>query len=231
MRGDSPGTVRGAGGGGVHNQVVDDALMHAQCLQTSHPANPVRPAALPYGGYLRVAMDPYPHHRKACQGCRQPLLRPTAPQEDLIDDETRPRAAHRGQTRVPGRLGAAEMFSDCNGPVRSELDGACIAHRPATVCLGPDKVIDLVTAWQCPEDVIDTQRHPCRAEQALEAAGDGALARARASVQDHHRRHPRDVTCRESDAPTDRARLQLTRVHLSRSQRTGSVAPEWATAA
>jgi hypothetical protein len=81
MRSDCPGTVGGAGGSGVHNRVVDDALMYAQCLQTSHPANPVRPVALSYGGDLKVATHSYPHHRKACQGCRQPLLRRIAPKK------------------------------------------------------------------------------------------------------------------------------------------------------
>lgn len=168
--------------------------MYAQCLPTSHPANPVRPVALSYGGDLKVATDSYPHHRKACQGCRQPLLRRTAAQEDFIEDETCPRPAYRCQTRVPGRLGPAEVLSDGQGPVRSELDGACSAHRPATVLLGSDKVIDLVAARQRPDEVIDTQRHPRRTEQALETASDGGLARARASVQDHHRRHPLDGT-------------------------------------
>ncbi len=133
MGSDCPCAVGGAGGSGVHNQVVDDALMYAQCLQTSHPANPVRPVALSYGGDLKVATDSYPHHRKACQGCRQPLLRRTSPQEDFIEDETCPRTAYRCQTRVPGRLGPAEVLSDDHGPDRSELDGACSAHRPAAV--------------------------------------------------------------------------------------------------
>lgn len=194
MGSDNPGTVGGAGGSGVHNQVVDDAFMYLQCLQTSHPANPVRPVALPCSGDLRVATDPYPHHRKARQGCRQPLLRRTAPQEDFIQDETRPAAAYRCQACVPGRLSPAEVLSHGHGPVRSELDGAWSAHRPATVWPGSDKVINLVTARQRPNKVIVTQRHPRRAEQPLQAAGDGSLARARAPVQDHHRRHPPDGT-------------------------------------
>jgi hypothetical protein len=101
MGSDCPCAVGGAGGSGVHNQVVDDALMYAQCLQTSHPANPVRPVALSYGGDLKVATDSYPHHRKACQGRRQPLLRRTAPQEDFIEDEACPRTAYRGTGEVP----------------------------------------------------------------------------------------------------------------------------------
>jgi hypothetical protein len=116
MGSDNPGTVGGAGGSGVHNQVVDDAFMYLQCLQTSHPANPVRPVALPCSADLRVATDPYPHHRKARQGYRQPLLRRTAPQEDFIQDETRPAAAYRCQACVPGRLSPAEVLSHVTDP-------------------------------------------------------------------------------------------------------------------
>ena len=194
MGSDDPGTVGDAGGSGVHNQVVDDALMHLQCLQTSHPANPVRPVALPCNGDLRVATDPYPYHRKACHGCRQPLLRRSASQEDFIQDQTRPAVAYRCQTCVPGCLGPAEVLSHGHGPVRSELDGACSARRPATVWPGSDKVINLVTARQRPNEVIDAQRHPRRAQQLLQAAGDGSLARARAPVQNHYRHHPPDGT-------------------------------------
>ena len=194
MGSDDPGTVGGAGGSCVHNQVVDDTLMHPQCLQTSHPANPVRPVALPRSGDLGVATDPYPYHRKACHGCRQPLLRRSASQEDFIQNQTRPAVAYRCQTCVPGCLGPAEVLFHGHGPVRSELDGACSARRPATVWPGSDKVINLVTARQRPNEVIDAQRHPRRAQQLLQAAGDGSLARARAPVQNHYRHHPPDGT-------------------------------------
>ncbi len=68
MRSDSPCTVGGAGGGGIHNQVVDDTIVYPRGLETSHSANPVGPAALPGGGDLGLATDPDPQHRKICQG-------------------------------------------------------------------------------------------------------------------------------------------------------------------
>jgi hypothetical protein len=86
MGSDCPCAVGGAGGSGVHNQVVDDALMYAQCLQTSHPANPVRPVALSYGGDLKVATDSYPHQPEGLPG-----LPPTAPATNRP-----PRRLHRG---------------------------------------------------------------------------------------------------------------------------------------
>jgi hypothetical protein len=103
MGSDCPCAVGGAGGSGVHNQVVDNALMYAQCLQTSHPANPARPVALSYGGDLKVATDSYPYHRKACQGCRQPLLRRTAPLTRRAAPAYRASASRAQLPPVPSR--------------------------------------------------------------------------------------------------------------------------------
>jgi hypothetical protein len=55
-------------GGGVHDQVIDDALVHASSLETSHSIHPVGPAALPGGGDLGGTTNPDPHHGQTGQG-------------------------------------------------------------------------------------------------------------------------------------------------------------------
>jgi Alcohol dehydrogenase GroES-like domain len=179
MGSDDPGTVGGAGGSGVHHQVVDDALMHLQCLQTSHPAHPVRPVALPCSGDLRVATDPYPYHRKAGHGCRQPLLRRSARggSEQLVYEQAPVPVPGPGEARVEVHAAAitfAELNWDLTWTTRDGRDRTPVipSHEVSGVVAGLGEDVHGLSAGQEVYGLIPFDRNGAAADYVTVPAAD-----------------------------------------------------------